>query len=83
MPCCLTPEPLLFVNIYPCLLHSDDDPSLFEDLYQDLKTFIDSCLDVHKVLILYWFTLDSSMEYLVTKLLKVTCWKVSTYIYSM
>ncbi|GFN91993.1 transcription initiation factor tfiid subunit 5, partial [Plakobranchus ocellatus] len=28
---------------------SDDDPSLFEDLYQDLKTFIDSCLDVHKV----------------------------------
>ncbi|KAH9499134.1 Transcription initiation factor TFIID subunit 5 [Bulinus truncatus] len=28
---------------------SDDDPSLFEDLYRDLKTFIDSCLDVHKV----------------------------------
>ncbi|KAK3780084.1 hypothetical protein RRG08_046146 [Elysia crispata] len=28
---------------------SDDDPSLFEDLYQDLKTFVDSCLDVHKV----------------------------------
>ncbi|XP_059164243.1 transcription initiation factor TFIID subunit 5-like [Physella acuta] len=28
---------------------SDDDPSLYEDLYNDLKTFIDSCLDVHKV----------------------------------
>ncbi|XP_055870350.1 transcription initiation factor TFIID subunit 5-like isoform X2 [Biomphalaria glabrata] len=28
---------------------SDDDPSLYEDLYKDLKTFIDSCLDVHKV----------------------------------
>ncbi len=28
---------------------SDDDPSLYEDLYRDLKNFIDSCLDVHKV----------------------------------
>ncbi|CAG5124648.1 unnamed protein product [Candidula unifasciata] len=28
---------------------SDDDPSLYEDLYGDLKKFIDSCLDVHKV----------------------------------
>lgn len=28
---------------------SNDDPSLYEDLYRDLKTFINSCLDVHKV----------------------------------
>ncbi|XP_035827359.1 transcription initiation factor TFIID subunit 5 isoform X2 [Aplysia californica] len=28
---------------------SDDDPSLYEDLYRNLKNFIDSCLDVHKV----------------------------------
>ncbi|XP_067687895.1 transcription initiation factor TFIID subunit 5-like [Haliotis asinina] len=28
---------------------SDDDPSIYEDLYTDIKAFIDSCLDVHKV----------------------------------
>ncbi|XP_041374129.1 transcription initiation factor TFIID subunit 5-like [Gigantopelta aegis] len=28
---------------------SDDDPSLYEDFYTDIKGFIDSCLDVHKV----------------------------------
>lgn len=35
---------------------SSDDPSLYTDYYTDLKTFIESCLDVHKVelyLILY------------------------------
>lgn len=28
---------------------SADDPSIYDDVYTDLKTFIDSCLDVHKV----------------------------------
>ncbi|OWF36015.1 transcription initiation factor TFIID subunit 5-like [Mizuhopecten yessoensis] len=28
---------------------SSDDPSLYSDYYTDLKAFIDSCLDVHKV----------------------------------
>ena len=28
---------------------SSDDPSLYEDLYRNLKSFIDSCLDIHKV----------------------------------
>ncbi|XP_060063329.1 transcription initiation factor TFIID subunit 5-like [Ylistrum balloti] len=28
---------------------SSDDPSLYSDYYTDLKSFIDSCLDVHKV----------------------------------
>ena len=28
---------------------SSDDPGIYEDVYSSLKTFIDSCLDVHKV----------------------------------
>ncbi|KAK7113833.1 transcription initiation factor TFIID subunit 5-like [Littorina saxatilis] len=28
---------------------SSDDPSIYDDVYSDLKAFIDSCLDVHKV----------------------------------
>ena len=28
---------------------SSDDPRIYEDVYSSLKTFIDSCLDVHKV----------------------------------
>ena len=30
-------------------LYSEDDPSLYDDHYTDFKTFIESCLDVHKV----------------------------------
>lgn len=43
---------LLHVQWYLILnepFYSADDPSLFTDYYTDLKTFIESCLDAHKV----------------------------------
>ena len=43
--------PLSEVGMYEdfICLYSEDDPSLYDDHYTDFKTFIESCLDVHKV----------------------------------